>query len=131
MKKLLLIIASLFLVSTMASANSIQNDFVNLNKSDSNFLFKADTKVISLNNMEMKNTKGQYGFWGAIAGASSGAYGYIGHSMSSQNFSYGGLAGSMIAGAGAGLVLPTPSAMSWAATSHAAIFGGFLSGFFY
>jgi hypothetical protein len=132
MKKLLAMVLSLVVVSSVAFAKPTSEvDFATMNKADSQFLFQSDAKVVTLDNAEMKKTNGKYGWWGALAGAGTGAYGYIGYSMSSHSFSWSGLGRSVVAGAASGLVMPTPSAVMWTARSHAAMFGGFTSGLFY
>ncbi|MEA3315299.1 MAG: hypothetical protein U9Q30_05535, partial [Campylobacterota bacterium] len=63
MKKLMLIIASLFLATSVASASpSQQMDFTSMNKADSQFLFNGSTKAIALSSQEMEATEGEW-FW--------------------------------------------------------------------
>ncbi len=132
MKKLLAIMLSLFVVSSMAFAKpTAQLDFATMNKADTQFLFQDGAKVATLDKAEMKETNGKHGWWGAIAGAGIGLYGYLGYSISSHSFSISRLGGAMLSGAVAGAVLPTPTAMMWTARSHAAMFGGFTSGWFF
>ena len=67
MKKLMFIIASLFLATSVASASpSQQMDFTSMNKADSQFLFDGSTKAIALSSLEMKQTDGEFWpiFWG-------------------------------------------------------------------
>ncbi len=132
MKKLLAIMLSLFMISSMAFAKPANElDFATMNKADSQFLFQDDAKVVTLDKSEMKKTNGKYGWWGALAGAVTGMYGYLGYSISSHSFSFKRLDGAMLSGAAAGVVMPTPTAMMWTARSHAAMFGGFTSGWFF
>ena len=61
MKKLMLIVASLFLATSVASANQLQKmDLASMNKADSQFLFDGSTKVIALSSQEMKQTEGEW-----------------------------------------------------------------------
>jgi len=61
MKKLILIIASLFLATSIASASpSKQMDFASMNKADSQFLFDGSTNAIALSSQEMKQTEGEW-----------------------------------------------------------------------
>ena len=132
MKKLLAVVLSLFVVSSMTFAKPIAKlDFATMSKADTQFLFKDGAKVATLDKAEMKKTNGKYGWWGALAGAGTGLYGYLGYSMSSHSFSWRRLGGAMFSGAVAGAVLPTPTAMAWTARSHATMFGGFASGWFF
>jgi len=61
MKKLMFIIASLFLATSIVSASpSKQMDFASINKTDSQFLFDDSTNAIALSSQEMKNTEGEW-----------------------------------------------------------------------
>ena len=61
MKRLMFIVASLFLVTSIASASpSQQMDFTSMNKAESQFLFDGSTKAIVLSNQEMKDTEGEW-----------------------------------------------------------------------
>jgi len=69
MKKLMLMIASLFLATSVASANPTSKmDFVSMNKADSQFLFNGSAKAITLSSQEMKQTEGEFWpiFWGLV-----------------------------------------------------------------
>lgn len=66
MKKLMFIIASLFLATSIVNANpSQQMDFTSMSKADSQFLFDGATKAIALSGQEMKETEGEW-FYGAV-----------------------------------------------------------------
>jgi len=82
------------------------------------------SKIKMLDNGEMVQTEGQYGWWGAIAGAAGGAYGYLGYSMGNHSFSWLGLGATMAGGAVRGFATPTPTAVTYAISSHAAMAGG-------
>ena len=61
MEKLMFIIASLFLATSIVSASpSKQMDFASINKTDSQFLFDDSTNAIALSSQEMKNTEGEW-----------------------------------------------------------------------
>ena len=67
MRKLLAVMLSLFVVSTLAFAKpTTQLEFATLSKADSQFLFKDSAKAVALDNAEMKETKGEFWpiFWG-------------------------------------------------------------------
>jgi hypothetical protein len=72
MKKLMLTIASLFLATSVASANPQKMDFTSMNKADSQFLFDGSTKAIALSSQEMKQTEGEWIHFAIYAGH----YGY-------------------------------------------------------
>jgi len=59
MEKLMFIIASLFLATSIVSASpSKQMDFTSMNKANSQFLFDGSTNAIALSSQEMKQTDG-------------------------------------------------------------------------
>lgn len=61
MKKILLVIASLFLAINVASASPTSKvDFTTMSKVDSEFLFDGNTNVIALSSQEMKETEGEF-----------------------------------------------------------------------
>lgn len=61
MKRLMLIVASLFLAANVASATpSNQMDFTSMNKADSQFLFDGSANAIALSGQEMKQTEGEW-----------------------------------------------------------------------
>ena len=63
MKKIMLMIASIFMVSSVAFASPTQQmDFASMNKADSQFLFNGKANVITLNNVEMVKTEGEWGW---------------------------------------------------------------------
>ena len=63
MRKLLVVMLSLFMVSTLAFAKpTTQLEFATLSKADSQFLFKDSAKAVALDNAEMKETKGEWGW---------------------------------------------------------------------
>jgi hypothetical protein len=66
MKKLMLMIASLFLATSVASANPTQKmDMLSMSKADSSFLFNGKANVVALSGTEMKQTEGEWGWAGA------------------------------------------------------------------
>ena len=63
MRKLLAVVLSLFVVSTLAFAKpTTQLEFAIMSKADSQFLFKDGAKAVALDNVEMKSTEGKW-FW--------------------------------------------------------------------
>ena len=69
MKKLLAIMLSLFVVSSMVFAKpTAQLDFATMNKADTQFLFQDGAKVATLGKAEMKETEGEFWpiFWGVV-----------------------------------------------------------------
>ena len=61
MKKLLAIMLSLFVVSSMAFAKpTAQLDFATMNKANTQFLFQNGAKVATLGKAEMKETEGKW-----------------------------------------------------------------------
>ena len=67
MKKIMLIISSLLLLSSVANADISQNiSLETMNKADSQFLFDGSTNTIALSSQEMKQTEGEFWpiFWG-------------------------------------------------------------------
>ena len=63
MRKLLAVMLSLFMVSTLAFAKpTTQLEFATMSKADSQFLFKDGAKVVALDKTEMKSTEGKW-FW--------------------------------------------------------------------
>ena len=64
MKKLLLGVLVFFAMSNFAFAKD--TTFATISKTDTQFLFKdKNIKVIALNENELKNTKGAWGWWSA------------------------------------------------------------------
>ncbi len=62
MKKTILVIVGLFLVTSVASANPTQTmNFSSMSKIDTQFLFDGSAKTIILTNQGMKQTEGE--FW--------------------------------------------------------------------
>jgi hypothetical protein len=60
MKKLVLMIVSLFLATSIASANpTAKMDMLSMSKADSSFLFNGKASVIALSGTEMKQTEGE------------------------------------------------------------------------
>jgi len=86
------------------------------------------SRVSVLDKGEMVKTEGEYSWWGALAGAAGGAYGYIGHSAGKGEFSWRGLGTTMAVGAGMGLITPSWTAARYMATSHRAMVSGFAGG---
>jgi len=127
MKKIIVALMSFMLLfGSVSYANGLA-------KQDAELLFGNNVKasqVMAIGKSEMSKTEGKYGWWGALAGAASGAYGYIGYSMSSHDFSWRGFGASVAGGAAAGVFLPTPTAIGFARNAHAAMFGGFIRGWF-
>ncbi|MBU1668378.1 hypothetical protein KKC13_08145 [bacterium] len=121
---------SLLTATTLATASpNEQMGFATLNKSDSHMLFgHNNNNVIALGQDEMKNTEGEWGIWGAIAGAISGAYGYLGYSAGSGSWSWSRLGMATTQGAIAGAILPTPTAIRWTATRYTAMSAGVSTG---
>jgi len=63
MKKLMLAIASLFLVTSVAVANPTSKmDMLSMSKADSSFLFNGKVNTIALSGQEMRQTEGEW-FW--------------------------------------------------------------------
>jgi hypothetical protein len=61
MKKLILMIASLFLATSVASANpTAKMDMLSMSKADSSFLFNGKANVVALSGTEMKQTEGEW-----------------------------------------------------------------------
>jgi len=121
---------SLLTATTLATASpSEQMDLSTLNKSDSYILFgETHNSVKTLEQNEMTNTEGKYGWWGAAAGAITGAYGYIGYSAGSSSFSFTRLGIAMTQGAITGVLLPSPAAVRFVANSHVAMGAGAATG---
>ena len=121
---------SLLTATTLANATpSEQMNFTSLNQSDSHMLFeKTPNSVIALGENEMKKTEGQYGWWGAAAGAITGAYGYLGYSVGSSSFSWRRLGITMTQGAFVGAITPTPVAIRFTANRYAAMGAGAATG---
>ncbi len=73
MKKLLAIMLSLVMVSTLALAKpTTQLGFATMSKADSQFLFKDGAKAVALDKAEMKETEGK--FWPIVAYGARIAY---------------------------------------------------------
>jgi len=69
MGKVSSIVLGLSIVSSTIFANPVNKlEFATMNKADSQFLFKDNANVVTLDKSEMKNTEGE-GIWGAWAGA--------------------------------------------------------------
>ncbi len=67
MKNILVVVLSLFVVSSVAFAKpSVELDMAAMSKADSQFLFQEGVKVVALGNDEMKSTEGEFGSyrWG-------------------------------------------------------------------
>jgi len=131
MKKIISIMTvSLLTATTVATASPSETmDFGTLNKSDSHMLFgQSNQNIIALGQDEMQKTEGEYGWWGATAGAITGAYGYIGYSAGSSSFSWTRLGMVTTQGAIAGAFLPTPTAVRFVANSHVAMGAGAATG---
>ncbi|MCT7609528.1 hypothetical protein N5U14_01550 [Aliarcobacter butzleri] len=61
MKKIFLIMVSLFTFISVANASSISKiDFESMNKIDRQFLFDGEVNVVALNSDEMKDTEGKF-----------------------------------------------------------------------
>ena len=131
MKKTISIMTvSLLTATTVATASPSKTiEFGTLNKSDSHMLFgQSNQNIVTLGQDEMKKTQGEYGWWGAVAGAATGAYGYIGYSADSSSFSWRRLGAITTQGAIAGALLPTPTAVRFVANSHVAMGAGAATG---
>jgi len=136
MKKILMtLMASMLLLSSTTYATETVNHKTHMvqkqsmTKQDMQAMFATNkVKVNALDNGEMAKTEGEYGWWGAFAGAASGAYGYLGYAMGSHRFSWTGLGGAVTAGTIRGVLTPTPTAVAWTMGSHAGMAGGYSAG---
>jgi hypothetical protein len=89
MKKLILMIASLFLATSVASANpTAKMDMLNMNKADSSFLFNGKANVITLSGTEMKKTEGEWMSYYRSSYISYRPYRYRSYYRSSYRSSY-------------------------------------------
>lgn len=70
-------------------------------------------QVAVLSESEMVATEGAYGWWGAAAGWATAAYSYYGASQGSGNWNWSNFGQATTAGAIAGVVLPTPTAVQF------------------
>jgi len=86
------------------------------------------SKIKMLENGEMAKTEAKYGWWGALAGGASGAYGYLGYAAGSHSFSWTGLGGAVTAGTVRGVLTPTATAVAWTIGSHAGMVAGYTAG---
>jgi len=139
MKKLFMtLIASMLLLSSTTYAVEMSNShapkqMMTMSKADTQKMLSEAgidaSRVSVLDKGEMVKTEGQYGWWGALAGAAYGAYGYIGHSLGSGHFSVSQLGVYTAGGAAAGIVSPTPTALAFIHRSHALMFGGAVGGY--
>jgi len=131
MKKTISIMTvSLLTATTVATASPSETiEFGTLNKSDSHMLFgQSNQNIVTLGQDEMKKTQGEYGWWGAAAGAITGAYGYIGYSVGSSSFSLRRLGIVATQGAIVGAFSPTPTAVRFMASRYVGMGAGVATG---
>ena len=131
MKKTISIMTvSLLTATTVATASPSETiEFETLNKIDSHMLFgQSNQNIVTLGQDEMKKTQGEYGWWGAAAGAVTGAYGYLGYAVGSSSFSWRRLGIVATQGAIAGVLLPTPTAVRFTANRYVGMGAGAATG---
>ena len=131
MKKTISIMTvSLLTATTVATASPSETiEFGTLNKSDSHMLFgQSNQNIVTLGEDEMKKTEGEFGWWGAAAGAITGAYSYVGYSVGSSSFSWRRLGIATTQGAFIGAVTPTPTAIRFTANRYGFMGAGAATG---
>ena len=108
MKKLLAMVLSLFVVSSVAFAKPASEvDFATMNKADSQFLFQSDARVVTLDNAEMAETEGEWA-WNVFSGLTNGAFTSLGYATSHPYSStWSGMVNSFAGGFAAGFVSPS------------------------
>ena len=116
-----IMIVSLLTAVTVATASPSETiELGVLHKSDSNMLCgQSNQNIVILVQDDIKKTEGECGWWGVAAGAITGAYGYIGYSVGSSSFLWRGLGIAAARGAIVGTIVPTPTAVRFAAHRHA------------
>jgi len=106
------------LLTALAFVFSMPSAFANsLSDQDMRMAFGSDAvvshQVTMLSEDEMVATEGAYGWWGAVAGWTTAAYSYYGASQGSDNWNWSAFGQATTAGAIAGAVLPTPTAVQF------------------
>jgi len=128
MKKLT--IASTVLAASMCLGTQSAMAAGSLDDQDMQFAFGAENNehTMMLSEQEMMETEGAYGWWGAAAGFATASYGYIGASYGSGNFNWNTYGQVATAGAIAGLVTPTPTAVNFGRNIGTAFGSGYAAG---
>ncbi len=131
MRKLLVIMLSLFVVSSVAFAKpTAQLDFATINKADTQFLFQDGAKVATLDKAEMKETEGKW-FWNVIGGIAGGYASGLGYLIGAgDNFTAHGFESAFGTGFIGGFLLPGKSIGSAIATTSVAFATGWFSGWY-